>query len=142
MSMISVSIFLFPPLTFLPLRSLSTVSKFLLFVGLFLHSSPTLTVSPYAVLHRNFSLPHIFPPPLSGHLLSLPVFIFHSLHMTNLLLTNVYFAPTSTLSSSILLISALLTPKILLTRLFSQTWTPPVVSLLVPTSLVHSRMPG
>ena len=77
--------------------------------------------------HRNFGPPRLpFPSTVLWQFL-----ISHSFHMSSqcqptahqFLLNTFLLTPTSTLCSSILLLSTLLAPMILLTRLFSQTWT-------------------
>ena len=70
-----------------------------------------------------------FSSPRFGHLVSLPVFYVQLFRLDRAMPTysspiSSYNFPTFTLDSSILLLSALLTPMILLNRLFSQSTFP------------------
>ena len=141
-----VSFFFLSPFSYCVLFQQSPVLSIYIF---FSHSSPTLfmsllTQSP----HRNFGLPCLHFPsnfwaPALFASLSSPNFF----HMTNpctphqfLLSTFLHSIPYSHLIH--FLLSALLAPMIILTRLFFRNPGPSVVSLLVPSSPVHSCMPG
>ena len=94
--------------------------RFFLSAALFLHSFPTLSMSLLMQSYRNRGLSDFVSPPLSGHLLSLKKLISHSFYMNSSFqpnhrqfLLNKYITPTSTFSSSTLLLSALLAPMIL-----------------------------
>ena len=87
---------------------------------------------------------HFLFPPLSRYLVSLPVFLSIWTTHINLLLTNfflkLFFIPTSTISSPIHLLSALLVPTLLLIRLFSQTRTfcRFCVSAIIPSTFIYA----
>ena len=111
-------------LTFLSLRSPSTVSisYLLLLFSILLTLFPVFSFTAVLPLHSQSSSP---PFSLSGYLISAsfssPILPICPAHFSLFLLKN-SFTPTSTLSSSILLLSAPFTPTILI-QLFTQTCT-------------------
>ena len=123
----------FPSSTYFSLTAFSNSSlQLLLSFAVILHSLPTLArsllkQSPviFSVLFASFSL------PLSELLLSLQIFISHSVHVWPI---PTYpftssFTPTSTLGSSILLIPGLSTPTVI--QVFSRKHAPSAVSAVV-----------
>ena len=131
-----------------------------LFTPMYVSSHPCmpasgLAVSFYVTFNAIFIAISVFlasiSPPLSRHLLSLPVFSSALyFYMTSPCTPNQFLLRTSfhsNLHSHFIhfLLSALLTPKIILTRLFFANLDLLllfVLFLLVSSSLVHSCMPG
>ena len=119
--MISFSVVFFP-LTFFLLCSLPAVSES--FYLHFFHSSPTLSRSRLIQIHFAISVSFFasISPLLSGYLLSLPVFHLPFFDMTSSCAPNQFLLRTSLHSNLhslfiIFLLSALLPPTIILTRL-------------------------
>ena len=116
--------------------------------NIFLHFSPThsrslLMQPPIAI---SVFLPASISSLISGYLVSLPVFVSH-FYMANSYTPDQFLLRTflySNIHSHFItfFLSALLTLTIILTRLFFKSEPLPVVSLLVPSSLMHSCMPG
>ena len=134
---------------------LSLFSRYVLYQQSPVHSLCCSILSFSLTLSRSL----LMQSPISVFLASFPLqfldiwslfqfFIYHSFHMTGALKAIRHhfflkhsFTPTSTLSSSILLLSSLLTTTILPVRLFSQTWT---ISCCFSVSAIvyNALMPG